>query len=142
MAGNVRTFLSNDYDEWGVDLAMRLSAPSGHGLSFSLRPTWGETHSAADQLWRDGIGEMSGGDALLRRSLDSEIGYGVAASLLGNAGVLTPYAGISTTDESRRLRLGGRFAVSDGLSLNLEGTRENTSDGVSRKVWLRGEMAF
>ena len=142
VSGNIRTLLSHNYNERGADLAFRLSPPSGRGLSLSLHPTWGKTRSAADQLWHDGIGQLSGGDAVLRRSLDSEVGYGMAASLLGKVGVLTPYAGLSTTDATRRLRLGGRFAGGDGLILTLEGTQENTTDGVSREVRLRGEMAF
>ena len=142
MAGNIRTLLSHNYNERGADLAFRLSPPSGRGLSLSLHPTWGKTHSASDQLWHDGIGQLSGGDAVLRRSIDSEVGYGMTASLLGKVGVLTPYTGLNTTDATRRLRLGGRFAGGDGAILTLEGTQENTTDGVSRELRLRGEMAF
>ena len=142
VAGNARTFLSEGYDEWGANLVLSLSPPSGRGLSLSLRPTWGEMQSVADQLWHDGISEMNGGDAVLQRSVDGEVGYGVAASMLGKSGVLTPYTGISITDATRRLRLGGRFADGDGLSLNLEGGQENTTDGISHEVWLRGELAF
>ena len=147
VAGNIRTLLANgSYSEFGVDFSVHLSPQSGRGLSLSLNPVWGETQSAAERLWNDGInktaGEITGGDTALHGSLDTEVGYGMAATMLGSPGLLTPYAGMMATDDGNRLRLGSRFAGGNGLSLNLEGAQKNTADGASHQVLLRGEVGF
>ena len=144
VAGNVRTSLAQGYAEWGGGFTVQLSPRAGRGLSLSLHPVWGRTQSAAERLWRDGVDEVgnAAGDTALQRSVDTEIGYGVGASALGKAGVLTPYTGINVTEGTRRLRLGGRFAGDDGLRLSLEGAQEDTLDGVSHTVLLRGGVEF
>ena len=146
VAGNVRTLLVGEYDELGVDFTVQLAPGSGRGLSLSLHPVWGKTQSVADKLWNDGASEIAGeagSDTSLQSSLDAEVGYGVAASILGAPGVLTPYTGMTATDgDTSHLRLGSRFADGNGLSLNLEGTQKNTTDGASHQVLLRGEVSF
>ena len=142
MAGNVRTLLAGGYDELGVDFTVQLAPGSGRGLSFSVRPVWGRTQSAAERLWNEGASEITGGDTALHGSVDTEVGYGMAATMLGSPGLLTPYAGMMATDDGNRLRLGSRFAGGNGLSLNLEGAQKNTTDGASHQVLLRGEVAF
>ena len=143
VAGNVRTLLVGEYDELGVDFTVQLAPISGRGLSLTLRPVWGKTQSAAERLWNDGASEISGGDTALRGSVDTEVGYGLSATMLGSPGILTPYTGMTTQDGgSSRLRLGGRFAGGNGLSLNLEGTQKNTTDSASHQVLLRGEVGF
>ena len=143
VAGNIRTLLARDYDELGMDFLLQLSPPAGRGLSLSLHPVWGKTQSTTEQLWDAGINEISSGDAALQSSLYTEVGYGVAASMLGTSGVLTPYTGLTTEDgETNRVRLGTRFSDSDGLSVDLEGARNNTVDGASHTVLLRGTVEF
>ena len=146
VAGNVRTLLAHGYDEFGVNFLLQLSPLSGRGLSLSLHPVWGRTQSVAEQLWNDGASEITGeagSDTSLQSSLDTEVGYGMAATMLGSPGILTPYTGITAQDGgSSRLRLGGRFVGGNGLSVNLEGVQENTTDGASHQVLLRGEVAF
>ena len=120
MAGNVRTLLAGEYDESGADFMVRLSSQSGRGLSLTLHPVWGRTQSVADKLWNEGAseitaGEIAGGDTALQGSVDTEVGYGVAATMLGSPGLLTPYAGMTATEDgANRLRLGGRFADGNG----------------------------
>ena len=127
VAGNIRTLLAGDYDELGADFSVRLSSKSGRGLSLTLHPVWGRTQSVADKLWNDGInetaGEITGGDTALRGSVDTEVGYGMSATMLGSPGLLTPYAGMMATEDGNRLRLGSRFVGGNGLSLNLEGAQ-------------------
>ena len=143
VAGNIRTLLAGEYDESGVDLTVRLAPQSGRGVSLSVRPVWGRTGSAAERLWNEGASEITGGDTALGGSVDTEVGYGLATTMLGSPGVLTPYTGITAQDDgTSRLRLGGRFAGARGLSLNLEGVRGNTADGASHTVLLRGEVGF
>ena len=143
VVGNVRTLLAGEYDELGADFSVQLSSQSGRGLSLTLHPTWGRTQSASDTLWNDGASEITGGDTALRGSVDTEVGYGMAATMLGSPGLLTPYTGITAQDGgTSRLRLGGRFAGSNGLRLDLEGAQKNTADDVSHTVLLRGEVSF
>ena len=143
VAGNVRTLLAGGYDEFGVDFTVQLAPGSGRGLSFSVRPVWGRTESAAERLWDEGASEITGGDAALGGSVDAEVGYGVAATMLGSPGLLTPYTGMTARDGgSSRLRLGGRFVGGNGLSVNLEGAQENAAGGASHQVLLRGEVGF
>ena len=146
VTGNIRTLLAA-YNEWGADFSVRLSPQSGRGLSLSLHPVWGKTQSAAERLWNGDIsetaGEITGGDTALRGSLNTEVGYAMAATLLGSPGLLMPYAGMTAQDGgTSRLRLGGRFAGGNSLSLNLEGAQKNTADGASHQVLLRGEVAL
>ena len=55
--------------------------------------------------------------------LNAEIGYGVAAPF--SPGLLTPYAGTVLTDgAARTYRLGTRWTTISGLTLNLEGQRQ------------------
>ena len=143
VAGNVRTLLVGEYDELGVDFTVQLAPISGRGLSLTLRPVWGKTQSAAERLWNDGASEITGGDTALVGSVDTEVGYGLSATMLGSPGILTPYTGMTAQDGgSNHLRLGGRFAGGNGLSLNLEGTQKNTTDSASHQVLLRGEVTF
>ena len=145
--GNVRTLAAHEYNEWGIDFTVRLSPSSGRGLSLSVSPKWGNTQSMAERLWSAGVDEVGdvvgGGDRLLQRSVETEIGYGVASSVLGEVGVLTPFAGLTAADDGRnRLRLGGRFSGDRGLSLSLEGARDSTASGARNTLLLRGEVEF
>ena len=143
VSGTVRTLLAGEYDELGVDLTVQLASQSGRGLSFSVRPVWGRAESAAERLWDEGASEITGGDTALQGSVDTEVGYGLSATMLGSPGLLTPYTGMTARDGgSSRLRLGGRFVGGNGLSLNLEGAQENAAGGVSHQVLLRGGVAF
>ena len=146
VSGNVRTLLAHDYTESGMDLLLQRLPSAGRGLSLSLHPVWGKTQSVADKLWNDGaskITDEAGSDTSPQSSLDAEVGYGVAASIVGAPGILTPYTGMTVADgDTSRLRLGSRFADGNGLSLNLEGARENTGDGANHTVLLRGELSF
>ena len=142
VSGNVRTLLVGEYDELGVDVTVQQAPQSGRGLSFSVRPVWGRAESAAERLWDEGASEITGDDAALQGSVDTEVGYGLSATMLGSPGILTPYTGMTAEHGSSRLRLGGRFTDGNGLSLNLEGAQKNTTDGASHQVLLRGEVSF
>ena len=139
----MRTLVGNKYDEWGVDLSVRLLPPSGRGLFIGVRPAWGRPQSMADRLWNADVGELSGEDMVLQHSVDTEVGYGVSVSVMGASGVLTPFVGMTAEESgSNRLRLGGRFSEGRGLSVSLEGERDNTADDASHTVLLRGEVTF
>ena len=143
MESKIRALESDEYEELGVDFILQLSPPDGRGLSLRLHPAWGQTQSTAEQLWDDGASELGGGEPALG-SMDTEIGYGVSVSMLGTAGVLTPFAGLTAEDGgSNRPRLGGRFSGDRGLSLSLEGTQDNAAEGArNNTLLLRGGVEF
>ena len=143
VVANFRTLVGHEYEESGAGFVVQRSTRSGRGVSLTLHPVWGRTQSVADKLWNDGASDITGGDPELRVSVDTEVGYGLAATILGTPGILTPYTGMTAVEHgTSRLRLGGRFADGNGLSMNLEGTQKSTSDGASHTVLLRGEVSF
>ena len=86
----------------------------------------------------DGEGEFEPGGRLA-----AEIGYGVGVS--GGRGVLTPYTGLSlSNDDERTYRLGGRWNVGPAFNINLEGDRrEHADDGSPEHIlMLRGTMRW
>ena len=117
----------HDYDEWGASGSLRLApGAAGQGLSLTLAPTWGAAASGMDGLWTR---QTTAGLAQTNRSaptgrLNAEVGYGFPAF---DTGLLTPYAGTVFTDgAARTYRLGTRWTAVSGLSLTLEGRRQES----------------
>ena len=135
-----------EYEEWGASGSIRLApGTSGRGLSLTVAPSWGTAASGVDRLWS--IQEPSrltpNRDFEPGGRLEAEIGYGVGMS--GGRGVLTPYTGISlSNDDARTYRLGGRWNVGPAFSINLEGgRREHADDGSPEHIlMLRGTMRW
>ena len=101
----------SDREEWGIGGLVRLD-PRGRGTGwlFSLMPTWGETGGGVQPLWE----QVAAADEPADRDtpggrVEAEVGYGVPA--LDGAGVVTPYAGVSLTDESHEWHAGTRFRM-------------------------------
>ena len=119
----------NDYDEWGASGSLRLApGAAGQGLSLTLAPTWGAASSGVNGLWTR---QTTAGLAPPGRTrapagrLNAEVGYGVPAPF--GTGLLTPYAGTVFTDGAgRTYRLGTRWTAVSGLSLTLEGRRQES----------------
>ena len=122
-----------DYEEWGASGTLRLApGADGQGLALTLSPTWGAASSGVDGLWSRqttaGLAPQGTRQTPTGR-VNAEIGYGVAAPF--GTGLLTPYAGTTLSDgQDRTYRLGTRLHVTGGatpgLTLNLEGTRQET----------------
>ena len=116
----------SEYDEWGASGTVRLDpGAGGQGLALTLAPTWGAASSGVDGLWAR---QTTSGLAPQGRrgppagQLNAEVSYGLRAFELG---LLTPYAGTSLAQGgTQQYRLGGRLAVEDGLTLNLEGSHQ------------------
>ena len=127
--GAVRGLLAHeddDYEEWGAWGTVRVAPGAmGQGLSLTLSPAWGATASGVEGLWsRQTTAGLApqGNRSTPSGRLNAEVGYGVAAF---DAGLLTPYAGTVLTDGSTRTyRVGARWARVAGLTLSLEGTRQ------------------
>ena len=126
----------SDYEEWGASVSARLDpGERGRGLSFSLSPTLGASSSATERLWgaHDARGlAPGGGEFEASRSLQGEMGYGVA--LFGGRFTGTPNAGFGLSDGGARdYRIGWRLnpaAPGDpGFEVNLDATRSEPAGG-------------
>ena len=98
-----------DYEEWGASGSIRIAPDaSGRGVSLTVAPSWGMVASGTDRLWAtpDTRHLAPNRDLEPGGRLEAEIGYGVGMS--GGHGVLTPYTGLSlSNDGERTYRLGG-----------------------------------
>ena len=121
------THEDSDYKEWGASGTIRIAPdPNGQGLSLTLAPTWGAASSGIESLWSRqttaGLAQTTGPRPTT--SLNAEMGYGVAAPF--GPGLLTPYAGALLSDgTAHSYRLGTRWTSVSGLTLNVEGTRQD-----------------
>ena len=135
-----------DYEEWGASGSIRIAPDaSGRGVSLTVAPSWGAVASGTDRLWTIPDARHLAPDRNFEPGgrLEAEIGYGVGMS--GGRGVLTPYTGISlSNDDARTYRLGGRWNVGPAFSINLEGDRrEHADDGSPEHIlMLRGTMRW
>ena len=142
--GRGRTLLltGDGRTEWGVGGLVRIDpGADSRGLSLGLAPSWGQTDSGVERLWKQGAKEMAandGDDGSLGR-VNAELGYGLSPP--GRRGTLTPVAGLSLTKDSRTWAAGARFEVG-ALNLDLEGQRidrdaEQLVHGVTMQLRLR-----
>ncbi len=138
-----RTLLAHhgDLEEWGVGGQVTFGpGVDGHGLSFSLEPSWGEAQDGLARLWEDELAATTdplAGDAGTAMRLDAEIGYGRSA--VGGRGVLTPYGGLALSDGGNRTwRLGQRLEIGPAFHLSLEAERrESADDAPDHSLMLR-----
>ena len=127
--GAVRGLLAHedsDYQEWGASGSLRIApGMNGQGLSLTLAPTWGAASSGIDGLWsRQTTAGLApqGNRAAPTGRLNAEVSYGFTPF---GPGLLTPYAGTVLSDgAARTYRLGTRWTSVSGLTLNLEGQRQ------------------
>ena len=129
--GTVRGLLAHedsDYQEWGASGSLRIApGQDGQGLSLTLAPTWGAASSGIDGLWSKqttaGLAPQ-GARPSPTAQLNAEIGYGIPAPF--GPGLLTPYAGTVLSDgAARTYRLGTRWTTLSGLTLSLDGQRQD-----------------
>ena len=135
-----------EYEEWGASGSIRMApGTSGRGVSLTVAPSWGAAASGVDRLWtiQDTSRLTPNSDPEPGGRLEAEIGYGMG--MPGGRGVLTPYTGLSlSNDGARTYRLGGRWNVGPAFSINLEGDRrEHADDGSPEHIlMLRGTMRW
>ena len=117
---------------------------SGRGPVAAMHTSVGMTAGGASGLWADGAGPRvnafdTGATAGI---LDAEVGYGV--SILDDAALLTPYAGVTLVDRTANTyRIGGRFELGPSFSLSLEGERtESAGSAPEHGVALRGALRW
>ncbi len=134
---------TGDYKDWGIGGAVRLSAGrDGHGLSFSLLPTWGATASRASQVWAQEAAATVAAATPARQNgqVALKMGYGVG----WDESLVTPYGQVTLSNiQTRAYRLGSRMRLGDRLLLNLEGTRQETAArAVDHGVLLKIDLTF
>ena len=132
------------FDEWGGSLAARLDpGQAGRGPWMTFAPGWGAEGSRMAQMW-DGRevfrapGGGGEGPELSPDRVDLEVGWG-AWRRVGGAGLVTPWAGLSTAGAGRytNYKLGARMEAGSGMSLDLE---NRLSGAVGYEVMLYGRL--
>ncbi len=115
--------------EWGVDGAVRFdSGADGRGLSFSALPSYGESVSATESLWRDGAAADSAREGFSpSMRFETEVGYGFPA--LARRGLLTPYGAFARGQSDVSYRAGSRFSLGPSFDIDLEGQRREPQGG-------------
>ena len=144
--GRIRALMGQggDYEEWGISGTIRVApGTDGQGLSFSLRPGYGDSGSGIQELWRHGLtaDETATTDDYAMK-LDARVGYGFGFTLNENHGILTPYSELTygTTDS---YRMGLNWAAGTRFDLTLLGERrEPSTNPAEHAVLLKGEVRF
>ena len=142
-----RVLTLGTYDEWGISGALRLTpGHNGHGLSFSLSPSYGQENGGIDQLWQisalggvtQGVTQSAAPSARMR--MDSEVGD----ALLSPVGMVRPYLAASLLQGGGRTqRMGARLDVSPGTKLSLEGTRrERATTNDEHRIQLQWQWSW
>ena len=133
LEGAVRGLLAHEdsgYDEWGASATLRIDPGStGQGLSLTLSPTWGAASSGVDALWsrQTTAGQAQTTQQRSTTHLNAEMGYGLTTF---GTGLLTPYTSALLSDgNAHSYRLGTRWTSVSGLTLNVEGTRQEQPSG-------------
>ncbi len=137
----------SDYEEWGASGTVRVApGPAGHGLSLTLSPTWGAAASGVNGLWSrqttTGLAPQSRTQASTGQ-LAAEVGYGLPAPV--GTGLLTPYAGtVLAEGAARTYRVGTRWTGAKGLTLHLEGRRQEPAgqQPVNQGLRLQATWSF
>ena len=134
-----------DYEEWSTSVAIGLEpSTSGRGLSFSVRPTWGD-NAGNGRLWDTQVLNELSNDGLERGGSrwQTEIGYGLSP-FREPLGVVTPYLGLEIGGERRRDRAGARWAIAPNARLGVELSRTRGLDGGREEhaLMLRGGVQW
>ena len=120
----------HDYEEWGIGGLARLDpGADGIGPSFSLMPTLGETAGGVERVWEQVVTADEPADRdSTPYGVNAGFGYGLPA--FDGAGVLTPHAGLSLTDEGHEWLAGTRFRIG-ALDGNFTGALARSVSGES-----------
>ena len=83
------------------------------GLTLAIAPAWGQTGSAAEQLWSAHNARAFGADSEFEASSRLEVDAGFGFEVPGNRGVFTPYAGLALGEAGDRTVRAGTRQASD-----------------------------
>ncbi len=144
--GNIRTLIAQNKDrkEWGVQGTIVMqSAADGQGLGVKISPSYGNTASAAQQLWEQGLigaTDSAAAESAYAPRLDARLSYGVT---MQDGSLLSPYSELSMA-ESDHYRVGINWKPSAQTALNLVGERTQHTENTAAKksVLLTGGVRF
>ena len=135
-AGRARLLVSHDaagHKEWGASGSLALSPDAlARGLSYSLRPVWGQADSGTGALWSlDDARDLGTGRAFEAEGrLEARLGYGFAA--IGDRFTATPELRLRLAESHRRYSAGWRLehARRERVDFDLlfEATRRGSDD--------------
>ena len=113
----------------------------GFGPWVGLTQRWGESASGVQRVWEEDATNPAPRDSLAR-SLDAEVGYGLA--VFGGRGLLAPFGSVSLdSDDGRAYRLGSRLTLGPAATLSLEAERRRRrADDDAHGVMLRSSARF
>ena len=123
----------------------------GRGIVLRLSPHWGGSPDATDLFWDEASGVRDAVRHSLRHNrtwgMDAELGYGITFRSI--PGLMTPFTQADITDDTdRRLRIGIRYALAQGLlrSTRFEFAAEHVDGERHRRqetrVLARGQARF
>ena len=130
---------SGGAEDWGIGGSARIeSGAGGQGLALTLAPAYGNTKSAIQKIWNQGIPDnKTDSTTPLKARLDAKVGYGTYTA----GWLITPYTKLTLAPKAQTYRLGMQWQREGRYDLNLFGTRED-KEGVQHGVWLEGEVRF
>ena len=113
----------------------------GFGPWVGLTQRWGASASGVQLVWEEDATNPAPHDSLAR-SLDAEVGYGLAA--FGGRGLLAPFGSVSLdSDDGRAYRLGGRLTLGPAATLSLEAERyEHLALAPVHTLMVRSDARF
>ncbi len=160
--GKMRALLAHsaEQEEWGIQGSLILApGADGQGLSLNITPSYGDTASAQQRLWHEGLADSAGKGATADNGaagfgaaatdktadyaarLNTRVGYGI---MLRDGSLIEPYTEI-TIAPAATYRLGMHWRPpTSPLTLNLLGERYEsaTPAAATNALILKGEMQF
>ena len=144
----VLTHASEGFAQWGGGGALILDpgAP-GRGLALRVAPYWGHASASAEDLWSASASHLqtpAAAQAAPGARLAAELSYGL--EMPRDGALVTPYAGMELADRgAASARVGGRLSVDPGLTVTLEGLRNDAAEphvGPDYSLLLRGTVHY
>ena len=132
---------ANDYEEWGVSASVRFSPnEGGRGLSLRAASTWGAAAGGVDRLWSQAPGGFRTGTFEPGAGVDAEAGYGFDF----RRGLLTPYTGVSLSQNAETWRAGARWKIGPAFDVALEASLREPANGEDPEsgVLLKGSRRW
>jgi hypothetical protein len=144
--GKVRGLVAHEasYKDWGMSGLIRFApGANGHGLSFSLQPTYGKLDGSKEQLWNQGVADLPNtNNSSNAARLAAELAYGMSA--FNGRGLFSPYASVTMSNtDGQQYRLGSRLNINSIFDIYVEGTQHiNKAGKAENSVLLEGKLRF
>ncbi len=125
-ARRLLTHEEDNYEEWGLSGSVRIDPDEhGRGLSMHLGSAWGASSAGAEQLWGQRYGAFRTERVDTGAKLDAEVAYGFEAQ----RALVTPYTGVTVSENVETWRAGTRWRLGPDFNVNLEASLKQTASG-------------